>query len=326
MRARAALICCLAFAALSAAIGVACAADYPSRPIKLVVPYVAGGPTDAQARIFAEFLGRDLKQSVFVENKGGAQGAIGAEAVAHGEPDGYSLLFTTSSVIELNPVLYKKLAYDPDRELRLLGIISDVPMIMIIHPSVPAKTIAEFVAYAKQNPGKLNFGSPGNGSIGQLAGEMFKQMAGIEMTHVPYKGAGAALTDLLSGQIQVMFESVGISVPPAQAGLVRPLGVSSAGHIAELPDLPTIAESGYPGYRVSVWYGIAAPAKMSAEAMQTVSASINRALDNEAFRASLTKAGFSPLKPRDEAGIKAFVDADKTRWLDVVKKLNFSLD
>ena len=236
------------------------------------------------------------------------------------------MLFTTSSVIELNPVLYKKLAYDPDRELRILGILSDVPMIMIVHPSVPAKTIAEFVDYAKKNPGKLNFGSPGNGSIGQLAGEMFKQMAGIEMTHVPYKGAGAALTDLLSGQIQVMFESVGISLPPVQAGLVRPLGVSSAERIAELPDLPTIAESGYPDYRVSVWYGIAAPAKMPAEAAQKISASMNRALDDDAFRTSLIKAGFAPLKARNEASHQGVVDADRARWLEVVKKLNFSLD
>jgi len=316
----------LAFTAMLAAMPAALAADYPTRPIKFVVPYVAGGPTDAQARIFAEYLSRDLKQSVFVENKGGAQGAIGAEAVAHGDADGYTMLFTTSSVIELNPVLYKKLAYDPDRELRILGILSDVPMIMIVHPSVPAKTIAEFVDYAKKNPGKLNFGSPGNGSIGQLAGEMFKQMAGIEMTHVPYKGAGAALTDLLSGQIQVMFESVGISLPPAQAGLVRPLGVSAAGRIPELPDLPTIAESGYPDYRVSVWYGIAAPVKMPAEAAQKISASMNRALDDDAFRTSLIKAGFAPLKARNETSIKEYVDADRARWLEVVKKLNFSLD
>jgi len=316
----------LAFTAMLAAMPAALAADYPTRPIKFVVPYVAGGPTDAQARIFAEYLSRDLKQSVFVENKGGAQGAIGAEAVAHGDADGYTMLFTTSSVIELNPVLYKKLAYDPDRELRILGILSDVPMIMIVHPSVPAKTIAEFVDYAKKNPGKLNFCSPGNGSIGQLAGEMFKQMAGIEMTHVPYKGAGAAMTDLLSGQIQVMFESVGISLPPAQAGLVRPLGVSAAGRITELPDLPTIAESGYPDYRVSVWYGIAAPVKMPAEAAQKISASMNRALDDDAFRTSLIKAGFAPLKARNEASIKEYVDADRARWLEVVKKLNFSLD
>ncbi len=317
---------CLALTFILAAEGASHAADYPTRAIKLVVPYVAGGPTDAQARLFAEYLARDLKQSVYVENKGGAQGAIGAEAVAHGDPDGYTMLFTTSSVIELNPVLYKKLSYDPARELRILGILTEVPMIMIVHPSVPAKTIAEFIDYAKKNPGKLNFGSPGNGSIGQLAAEMFKQQAGIEMTHVPYKGAGAALTDLLSGQIQVMFELVGISLPPVQAGLVRALGVSSTERIAELPDLPTIAESGHPGYRVSVWYGIAAPAGMPAEAAQKISASMSRALGDEAFRASLTKAGFAPLKPRSEGEIKQFVEADTARWLNVVKKLNFSLD
>ncbi len=325
MRKNRALLC-LAFTLMLAAPQASHAADYPARPIKLVVPYVAGGPTDAQARRFAEYLARDLKQAVYVENKGGAQGAIGAEAVAHGDPDGYTLLFTTSSVIELNQVLYKKLAYDPDRELRVLGILTDVPMIMIVHPSIPAKTLAEFLDYARQNPGKLNFGSAGSGSIGQLAGEMFKQQTGVEMTHVPYKGAGAALTDLLSGQIQLMFELVGISLPPVQAGLLRPLGVSSTERIAELPDLPTIAESGYPGYRVSVWYGIAAPTGMAAEAARMISASINRALDDEAFRASLTKAGFAPLKPRSEDAIRQFVEADKARWLNVVKKLNFSLD
>jgi len=315
----------LLFATIFAAAPVR-AADYPTRPIRLVVPYVAGGPTDAQARLFAEYLSRDLKQSVFVENKGGAQGAIGAEAVAHGESDGYTLLFTTSSVIELNPVLYKKLAYDPARELRVLGILTDVPMIMIVQPSIPAKTLAEFIDYAKKNPGKLNFGSAGSGSIGQLAGEMFKQQTGVEMTHVPYKGAGAALTDLLSGQIQVMFESIGISLPPVQAGLLRALGVSSTGRIADLPDLPTIAESGYPDYRVSVWYGIAAPAKVPDEVAATIAASVKRALNDDAFRTSLTKAGFPPLKSQSEAETRQFVEADRARWLSVVKKLNFSLD
>ena len=316
---------CLFFAAVFAAT-TARAADYPNRPIRLIVPYVAGGPTDAQARLFADHIGRDLKQTVVVENKGGAQGAIGAEVVAHAEPDGYTLLFTTSSVVLLNQMLYKKLSYDPDRELRVLAILTDLPMVMIVHPSIPAKTIAEFVAYAKQNPGKLYFGSAGAGSIGQLAGEMFKQMAGVEMTHVPYKGAGAALTDLLAGHIQLMFETVGIAMPPAKAGLVRALGVSSAERIADPSDLPTIAESGYPDYRVSVWYGIAAPTKMPPQAVQTITASINRALNDEAFRASLTKVGFWPQRPRSEAEIKTFVDADRARWSDVVKKLSFSLD
>jgi tripartite-type tricarboxylate transporter receptor subunit TctC len=317
---------CLAFTLWLAARQPSEAADYPTRPIRLVVPYVAGGPTDVQARLFAEYLARDLKQAVFVENKGGAQGAIGAEAVAHGEPDGYTLLFTTSSVILLNPILYKKLAYDPGRELRMLGIISDLPMIMIVHPSIPAKTLAEFVDYAKQNPGKLNFGSSGTGSVGHLAGEMFKQKTGVEMTHVPYKGAGAALTDLISGNIQLMFETVGTALPPAKAGLLRPLGVSSAERIEDLPDMPTIAESGYPDYRVSVWYGIAAPAKVPEEVAQKLSASVRRALADETVRTSLTRAGFPPLTARSEPEIRQFIDADRARWSAVVKKLNITLD
>ena len=182
------------------------AAEFPTRPIKLVVPYAAGGPTDVLGRLVADYLGRDLKQAVIVENKAGAQGAIGAEAVARAEPDGYTLFVTAASIIVLNPMLYKKLSYDPVRDFRMLALVTDVPVVMEVNPSVPAKTVAEFVAYAKQNPGKLNFGSAGTGGTIHLAGEMFKQMAGIEMTHVPYKGAGPALTDLMSGNIQVMFD------------------------------------------------------------------------------------------------------------------------
>jgi tripartite-type tricarboxylate transporter receptor subunit TctC len=326
MRARAALICCLVFGILIAAIGVADAADYPLRPIKLVVPYAAGGPTDVQARLIADYLARDLKQSVFVENKAGAQGAIGAEAVAHGEPDGYTLLFTAGSVIVMNPMLYKKLSYDPDRELRVLAVVTDLPMVIIVHPSIPAKTLAEFVNYAKQNPGKLNFGSAGTGGVGHLSGEIFKSTAGVEMTHVPYKGAGPALQDLISGNIQAMFETIGTALPPVKAGLVRPLGVSSAERVADLPDLPTVVESGYPDYRVSVWYGIAAPARVPEEIAQAISASMTHALNDEAFRTALSRIGFSPLRARNEAGIKAFIEADKARWSGVITKLNISLD
>jgi tripartite-type tricarboxylate transporter receptor subunit TctC len=326
MRARAALICCLVLAVLAAAVGVARAADYPSRPIKVIVPYAAGGPSDVQARLIAEYLTRDLKQTVFVENKAGAQGAIGAEAVAHGEPDGYTLLFTAGSVIVMNPMLYKKLSYDPDRELRVLAVATDLPIVIIVHPSIPAKTLAEFVAYAKQNPGKLNFGSAGTGGVGHLAGEMFKWTAGVEMTHVPYKGAGPALQDLISGNIQALFETIGTALPPIKAGLVRPLGVSSAERVADLPDLPTVVESGYPDYRVSVWYGIAAPAGVPEEIAQAIGASMNRALNDEAFRASLTRIGFWPLRARSEASIKEFIEADKARWSNVIKKLNISLD
>ena len=324
--ARPALICCLAIVAALATTPNASAVDYPVRPIKLVVPYAAGGPTDVLGQLVADYLGRDLKQAVIVENKPGAQGAIGAEAVARADPDGYTLFVAAGSIIVLNPMLYKKLSYDPVKDFRMLALVTDLPVVMEIHPSVPAKTVAEFVAYAKQNPGKLNFGSAGTGGTIHLAGEMFKQMAGIEMTHVPYKGAGPALTDLLSGNIQVMFDSMGTALPPVKAGLLRPLGVSSTQRSPDLPDVPTIAESGYPDYAVSVWYGIVAPSKLPDEIAQKISASLDRALNDDTFRASLEKIGFPVFRPRSAAAITEFIDADRARWSAVIRAQNISLD
>ncbi len=285
------------------------AAEYPTRPIKLVVPYAAGGPTDVLGRLVGEYIGRDLKQTVVVENKAGAQGAIGAEAVARSEPDGYTLFVTAASIFVLNPMLYKKLPYDPVRDFRMLGLITDLPVVMEVHPSVPAKTIAEFVAYAKQNPGKLNFGSAGTGGTIHLAGEMFKQMAGVDIVHVPYKGAGPALTDLLSGNIQLMFDTIGTALPPVKSGMLRAIGVSSAKRISDLPDVPTIIESGYPDYAVSVWYGISAPAKLPDEIAQKISASL-----------------FPPLRPKSQPEIDKFINDDRARWAGVIKSLNISLD
>lgn len=302
------------------------AADYPTRPIKLVVPYAAGGPTDVLGRLVGEYLGRDLKQAVVVENKAGAQGAIGAEAVARSEPDGYTLFVTAASIFVLNPMLYKKLPYDPVKDFRMLALITDLPVVMEVHPSVPARTVAEFVAYAKQNPGKLNFGSAGTGGTIHLAGEMFKQMAGVDIVHVPYKGAGPALTDLLSGNIQLMFDTLGTALPPVKSGMLRAIGVSSKQRISDLPDVPTIAESGYPDYAVSVWYGISAPARLPDDVAQKISASLDRALSDEAFRASLEKIGFPPLRPRSQADIDRFIGDDRARWASVIKSLNISLD
>src|SRR3954451_15777298 len=325
-RASSALIFAVAVFAVFAAAARAAAAEFPSRPIKLVVPYAAGGPTDVLGRLVGEFLGRDLKQPVIIENKAGAQGAIGAEAVARSEPDGYTLFVAAASIIVLNPMLYKKLPYDPAKDFKMLALVTDLPVVMEVHPSVPAKTVAEFVAYAKQNPGKLNFGSAGTGGTIHLAGEMFKQIAGIDMIHVPYKGAGPALTDLLSGNIQVMFDTLSTALPPVKAGLLRPLGVSSTERSPDLPDVPTIAESGYPDYRVSVWYGIAAPARVPDEISQKISASLDRALNDDAFRASLEKIGFPVFRPRSAAEIAGFIDADRARWSNVIKAQNISLD
>src|SRR6202142_4470260 len=256
---KSALIGAFVAAAFFAAAGNA--AEFPPPPIRLVVPYAAGGPTDVVGRVVADYLARDLKQAAFVENKPGAQGAIGAEAVARGDADGYTLLVVSGSMFVLNPMLYKKLPYDV-RDFRMLAVITEDPLVMEVHPSVPARSIAEFVAYAKQNPNKLSFGSAGTGGVIHLAGEMFKQMAGIEMTHVPYKGAAPALADLLAGNVQVMFDSIGTALPSVRSGMLRALGVSSASRVSDLPDVPPIADNVFPDYLVSVWFGIVASARV----------------------------------------------------------------
>ena len=325
-RARSALIACLGMVTAIAAAPDGQAAEFPSRPIKLVIPYAAGGPTDIFGRLLAEYLGKDLKQAVFVENKGGAQGAIGAEMVAHAEPDGYTLFGTSGSVIVLNPLLYKKLPYDPVTDFRMLALVTEVPVVLCINPSVPARTVAEFVAYAKQNPGKLNFGSSGTGSFTHLAGEMFKQTAGIEMTHVPYKGAAPALTDVMSGNIQLMFESVSTSLPLIQSGRLRPLGIGSARRHPALPDVPTIAESGYPDYFVSVWNAVAVPAGLPDDVARMLTDSLDRVMNDAGFRAALERVGYTALRPRSAAAIKEFIDAERVRWSGVIKAQNITLD
>jgi tripartite-type tricarboxylate transporter receptor subunit TctC len=325
-RATSALVRSLVLLAAFAAAPVADAAEFPTHPIKLVIPYAAGGPTDIFGRLVAEYLGRDLKQAVFVENKAGAQGAIAAEMVAHAEPDGYTLLGTSGSVIILNPLLYKKLSYDPAKDFRMLALVTETPVVLCVNPSVPAKTVAEFVAYAKQNPGKLNFGSSGTGSFTHLAAEMFKQMAGIEMTHIAYKGAAPAMTDVMSGNIQLMFESVSLAVPPVRSGILRPLGISSRQRVSDLPDVPTIAESGYPDYFVSVWNGVAVPAKLPDDVTRILTDSLNRVLNDPAFRAAVEKVGYSVFRPLSPAAITEFIDADRARWSGVIKARNISLD
>jgi tripartite-type tricarboxylate transporter receptor subunit TctC len=325
-RARQALICCFTIVAALVVVTGSEATEFPARPLKLVVPYAAGGPTDTFGRLLAEYLGKDLKQTVFVENKAGAQGAIGAEMVAHATPDGYTLLATSGSVIVLNPLLYKKLSYDPARDFRMLALVTEVPVLLCVHPSVPATTVAEFVTYAKQNPGKLNFGSSGTGSFTHLAAEMFKQMAGIEMTHIAYKGAAPALTDVMSGNIQLMFESVSTALPPVRSGMLRPLGVSSAQRVSDLPDVPTIAESGYPNFSVSVWNGVAVPADLPDDVRRILTDSLDRVMNDSAFRASLEKIGYTALRPRSAAAIAEFMDTDRARWSAVSKSLNLSLD
>jgi tripartite-type tricarboxylate transporter receptor subunit TctC len=222
--------------------------------------------------------------------------------------------------------LYKKLSYDPARDFRMLALVTEVPVVMCINPALPAKTVAEFVAYARQNPGKLNYGSSGTGSFTHLAAEMFKQMAGIEMTHVAYKGAAPALTDLISGNIQLMFESVTTSLPLVQSEKLRPLGIGAAQRDPGLPDVPTLAESGYPDYFVSVWNGVAVPSRLPDDVARILTDSLGRVMNDPAFRAALEKVGFTALRPRSAAAIAAFIEAERVRWSGVIKAQNISLD
>jgi tripartite-type tricarboxylate transporter receptor subunit TctC len=319
-------------AGLSAILGLSIATvdaraeTFPSRPLKLVVPYAAGGPTDILGRAVAEFLTRELKQTVVVENKPGAQGAIGADAVARSEPDGYTLFVAAGSIIVQNPLLNKKLTYDPVKDFRMLSLMADVPVVMEVNPSVPVKSVAEFVDYAKKNPGTLNFGSAGTGGSLHLAGEMFKYASGVQMTHVPYRGTAPALTDLLAGQIQVMFDTLSTSLPHIRAGSLRPLAVGSRERIKDLPDVPSVAESGFPDYRVSVWYGVAAPARLPDALAATLKASLDRALGDPAFRESIEKIGYVVHQPRDTTAIAKYIDEDRALWTQVISAQKISLD
>ena len=317
-------VCSALAAVLACRAGLA--ADYPTRPIKLVVPYAAGGPTDVLGRLVGEYLGRDLKQAVVVENKAGAQGAIGAEAVARSEPDGYTLFVTAASIFVLNPMLYKKLPYDPVRDFRMLALITDLPVVMEIHPSVPAKTVAEFVAYAKQNPGKLNFGSAGTGGTIHLAGEMFKQMAGVDIVHVPYKGAGPALTDLLSGNIQLMFDTLGTALPPVKSGMLRALGSARRSAFPICPMCPPSPRAAIPIMPSASGTAFRRRQNYRTKSRKRSARASTARLNDEVFRASLEKIGFPPLRPRSQAEIDKFVDEDRARWAGVVKSLNISLD
>ena len=316
----------IAAAALPFGPAPARAADYPTRTIKMIVPYPAGGPTDIMGRVVADFMARDLKQSVVVDNRPGANGSVGADATAKADPDGYTMLMTAGSVLVQNPLVYKRLTYDPTRDFRMLSILTDVPVVMVVHPSVPVKTVKEFVDYAKANPGKINFGSAGVGGTLHLAGERFKYTTGIEMTHVPYKGTAPALSDLLSAQIQVIFDTLSTSIPHIQSGGLRALAMATPERLSVLPDVPTVAESGYPDFVVNVWFGVAAPIKVPDDVALLAAASMQRAMADATVRNKLEKIGYVVQPPRDPAAVKAFFDADRAAWAKVVTAQKISID
>jgi tripartite-type tricarboxylate transporter receptor subunit TctC len=302
------------------------AADYPVRALRLIVPYPAGGATDQLARSLAESMARDLGQAVVVENKPGANTNLGAETVARAEPDGYTLLMGSGANLVLNPLLYKKLSFDPGRDLRPLGLLAEIPLVVVTHPLVPVKSLAGLVAHAKANPGKLNFASVGVGNPLHLAAERFMVASGTRMTHVPYRGSAPALQDLVGGQVQLMFDTASTSLPQIQAGALNGLAVAGPVRLPALPDMPTIAEAGYPGQESIVWFALAV-AKATPDAIaQRLQRSLAGFYADAALRASLEKQGWMMQKAMNPDEIAAYLDADRKRWAQIITDNKITLD
>jgi tripartite-type tricarboxylate transporter receptor subunit TctC len=309
----------VASAAFAAAPHFAFAETYPSHAVRLIVGFPPGGPTDVYARLIAEWLTNRLGQPFIVENRPGAGSTIGIEAVVTSPPDGYTLLLISSSA-PISMSYYKKLNFDLIRDIAAVGGIAFVPMVMVLHPSVPANTVPEFIAYAKANPGKINMASVGNGTTPQMAGELFKLMAGVDLLHVPYHGAAPALTDLLGGRAQVMFESVTTLVPYIQAGKLRALAVTTPDRSPLLPDVPAIADF-LPGYAANTWFGIAAPKQTPAAIVDLLNEEINAGLKDPTMSKRLADLGTTPLLGTPADFEKIFVN-DTEKWAKLIRAAN----
>ena len=318
-RAALALSCALApLAAFAQAASTGAGQAYPTKPIRFVVPYPPGGPLDAVARLLGQKVAESVKQPVIVDNKPGAGGNIGADAVARSAADGYTILMGAVATHAINPTLYASIPYDAVRDFQPITQVASTPNVLIVHPSIPATSVREFIAYAKANPGKLNFGSGSTGSAGHLAGELFKTMAGVEMIHVPYKGAAPAMQDLIGGQVQLMFDNYASAATQVRAGKVKALAVTTAKRSALAPDLPTIAESGLAGFDISTWFGIFAPAGTPREIVDRLHAEFTRALALADVREKMVNLGAEPIGNRPEE-FAAYIRSEAEKYARVVK-------
>ncbi|MBX3609996.1 MAG: tripartite tricarboxylate transporter substrate binding protein [Hydrogenophaga sp.] len=302
----------------------ALAQAFPTQPVKLVVPFPPGGTTDILARHLAKELQDQWGQPVVVENRAGASGTIFSDQLARMPADGYTLMLTATHHV-INPALYKNLKYNARTDFTPLAQVASVPNVLVVHPSFPAKNVAELIAYAKANPGKVNFGSSGTGGANHLSGELFKAMAGIEMLHVPYKGAAPALNDLLGGQIPVMFDSVPGVLQHIQGGRLRALGVTTLKRSSALPDVPTIDEAGLKGFEATAWFGLYAPGHMAPPLRDKLSKDVLGALQSPAIRAQFSSLGAEPGTMPQEA-FATFVDTELTKWAKVIADAKVKID
>jgi tripartite-type tricarboxylate transporter receptor subunit TctC len=301
------------------------AQDYPKQTIKIVVPFTAGGGVDVVARIVAPKLSEAIGQSVIIENRGGAGGMLGATAVAQAAPDGYTILFGTGSTHGTNSAVYRKINYDPVRDFEPVVLVTQSPLLLVVRPTLPAKSVKEFIALAKSKPGELKFGSYGTGSINHLGAELFNTMAHIETTHVPYRGSAPALTDLIGGRIDFTFDGVSTSMGHIQSGKLRLLGVAGPHRTSVFPDAPTISESGVPGFDTSVWFGLFAPAKTPKAAIDLVNKKMNVVLADPEVKANFKRLGIEGVGgPPSVLGDR--VQDELKKWKDLVREKNIHID
>jgi len=300
------------------------AAGFPAKPIRVIVPYPPGGGADMIGRRLAQRITNALKQQVIVDNRGGAGGNIGMELAAKSPPDGYTLVLALTAQLAVNPALYTKLPYDPIKDFDPISLLASGPYVLIVHPSLPVKNVKELIALAKARPGQLSYASSGNGSGGHLAAALLESMAGIKMLHVPYKGGGPALVDLLAGNVQLLYSTYATSKPHIESGRVRPLGVSTLRRLTGVP-IPTIAEQGLPGYDAGVWYAVLAPAGTPRDIVSKLNSEIVRALNAPEVKALLEKADIETIGSTPE-GLTKFMKSEIAKWNRVVRDANVRID
>uniref|UniRef100_C5CPB2 ABC transporter substrate-binding protein n=1 Tax=Variovorax paradoxus (strain S110) TaxID=543728 RepID=C5CPB2_VARPS len=319
-----------ALAACAALLGAAPAAQaqgpFPSKPLMLVVPFPPGGPTDAMARTLAAEMKDRLGQPMIVENRAGAGGNIGADYVARAEADGHTLLFGTSGPLAINASLYRKISYDPVKSFAPVIQVGYLPNILVVNPALPVKDVKELVAYAKANPGKLSYASSGNGASSHLAGVLFNSVAGTDLQHIPYKGTGPALNDLLGNQVSMTFTDILTALPYVRAGKLRALGVATLARSQALPEVPTIAEQGYKGYDVSVFFGIVAPTGTPADRVARLNQAFAEVLNSPKVKQMFAAQGLEASADTSPQKLGQFIVSESAKWKDVVKKSGAQLD
>ena len=298
--------------------GAARADDYPSHAVRIVVPFPAGGSNDIIARILAQKLSERTGQQFVVENRGGAGGNIGADAVAKSSPDGYTLLVTAPPPLTTNAALYKSLPFDPARDFAPVALLASVPIVLMVNPSLPVKNVQELVALAKAQPGKLNFGSSGIGATNHLAGELLKRMTGIDIVHVPYKGAAPAMNDLIAGHIPMMFDNMPAVLPQVQGGSVRAIAVAGAQRAPALPDVPTVAEQGVAGFEAFAWFGMVAPASTPASVLGTLQREVGTILKMPDVQKRFAELGADPGTVVG-ADFGKFLAEDSAKWTKIIQ-------